>query len=53
MSTPGGTTFVQTEEYSGLLAFAMAPSLAGRKIVGQFDGFNGNLKKRVEEMRGS
>ncbi|KAL8760884.1 MAG: hypothetical protein Q9184_002949 [Pyrenodesmia sp. 2 TL-2023] len=51
-STPGGTTFIQKEEYSGLLAFLMSPSLAGRKIMGQFEKFNTDLKMRVENKSG-
>lgn len=49
---PGGTTFVQSEEYSGLLSFLMTPSLLGKKIKGQFEEFNADLKKRVENMNG-
>ncbi|KAL8748677.1 MAG: hypothetical protein Q9199_008108 [Rusavskia elegans] len=51
-STPDGTTFVQKEEYSGLLAFLMSPSLAGKKILGQFEKFNTDLKLRVESKSG-
>ena len=49
-SIPGGTTFIQKEEYTGLLSFLMAPSLAGKKIMGQFDKFNVDLKTRVESL---
>ena len=44
---PGGMKFVQKEEYSGLLAFLMSPWLAGKKIMGQFDKFNADLKTSV------
>lgn len=51
-TTPGGTTFIQKEEYSGLLAFLMTPSLLGKKIKGQFERFNADLKGRVEGLDG-
>ncbi|MCJ1450963.1 hypothetical protein MMC28_001297 [Mycoblastus sanguinarius] len=35
--TSGSTDFIQDEEYTGMLAFAMSPSLVGRRIKGQFD----------------
>jgi len=47
-TTLGWTTFVQDEEYRGLLAFIMSPSLGGKKIQRQFEGFNKDIKARVE-----
>ena len=49
INTPGGTTFIQKEEYSGPLAFLMSPSLVGKKIMGQFNKFNEDLKLRAEK----
>ena len=42
------TIFRHIEEFSGLLAFAMTPSLGGRKLKGQFEIFNQDLKARAE-----
>ena len=50
--TVGGTTFQQNEEYSGLLSFVMNPSLPpGKKIKGQFEEFNQDIKVRAEAMK--
>lgn len=44
----GGTVFTQSEDFSGLIAFAMSPSLLGRKMLGQYRQFNEELKARAE-----
>ncbi|TVY15999.1 hypothetical protein LARI1_G005719 [Lachnellula arida] len=44
----GGTTFVQQEQFSGAMAFLMR--VLGWSMPGKFDGFNGDLKKRVESL---
>jgi hypothetical protein len=44
----GGTIFAQSEDFSGLLAFLMSPSLLGRKMLGQYRKFNEELKARAE-----
>ncbi|KAK1585574.1 uncharacterized protein LY79DRAFT_518511 [Colletotrichum navitas] len=46
---PGGTRFVQAEEFSGLLAFVMAPGWSFRdKSLAGWNEFNADLKKEVE-----
>lgn len=45
---PGTTTFVHSEEFSGILAFAMNLIPQGSKQKEGFEGFNRDLKKRVE-----
>lgn len=50
-STPGGTTFVEKGEFSGLLAFLMSPSLIAKQIMGQFKGFDADLKERAESVQ--
>ncbi|KAB8290793.1 hypothetical protein EYC80_008430 [Monilinia laxa] len=50
-TNPGGTTFTQIEEYSGSIAFLMQDWLLGRSIKGQFEKYNGDLKKKCEEVR--
>lgn len=50
-TTPGSTTFIQSEEVSGILSFIMNPSLpGGKKIRSQFEGFNKDLKVRTESL---
>ncbi|KAJ5889653.1 hypothetical protein N7504_010463 [Penicillium tannophilum] len=44
----GGTNFTQSEDFSGLIAFLMSPSLLGRKMLGQYSQFNEELKARAE-----
>jgi len=46
--TPGGTTFVHKEVYSGGISFLMQPWLLGNQIKCQFEKFNADLKKKVE-----
>ncbi|TVY35466.1 hypothetical protein LSUB1_G005194 [Lachnellula subtilissima] len=46
----GGTTFVHKEEFSGAMAFLMQSWLVGWSMPGKFDGFNRDLKKRVENL---
>lgn len=47
----GATTFTQMEEYSGSIAFLMQDWLLGRGIKAQFEKYNGDLKKKCEEVR--
>lgn len=42
------TTFTQTEDLKGLLAFLMSPSLLGKKMRAHFDIFHRDLKARAE-----
>lgn len=47
--TPGGTTFVQGEDFSGILTFLMAEWSSFRaSTVKGFEAFNQDLKKRCE-----
>jgi hypothetical protein len=46
--TEGGTTFVQKEEFEGALSFLMQGWLVGRPLLKGYNGFNADLKKRVE-----
>ncbi|KAH7177020.1 hypothetical protein EDB81DRAFT_898625 [Dactylonectria macrodidyma] len=47
---PGGTTFTQTENFSGLLAFVMGPGWSARKkTLENWNTFNADLKKEVEK----
>jgi hypothetical protein len=50
--TNGGssTLFKQTETYTGIISFAMSPSLLGKKLLGSFRQFNKDLKARVETL---
>ncbi|KDN64066.1 putative cytochrome P450 [Colletotrichum sublineola] len=46
---PGGTRFIQAEDFSGLLAFLMAPGWSFReKTLAGWNEFNADLKKEVE-----
>ena len=45
--------FKQTEIFSGVLGWAMSPSLLGGKILGGFKQFNEDLKGRVEGLKGA
>ncbi|CAD6563938.1 MAG: hypothetical protein ASARMPRED_002575 [Alectoria sarmentosa] len=47
-ATPGGTTLVQSEEFWGVLFWAMNPWLMGRLLRTAYEGFNEDLKKGVE-----
>ncbi|KAJ1322928.1 SRPBCC family protein [Microdochium nivale] len=49
-STPGGTTFVQHEEFTGLLTFGMQGNkeATASKSSGGFQRVNNDLKKRAE-----
>ena len=42
------TIFKQTESFSGVISFLMTPSLLGKKMLGQFNQFNKDLKARAE-----
>ncbi|MCJ1333474.1 hypothetical protein MMC10_010173 [Thelotrema lepadinum] len=48
--TSGGssTIFKQIEKFTGILSFAMTPSLLGKKLKGQFEQFNKDIKARAE-----
>lgn len=49
VKTPGGTRLVQKEEISGLLSFIFREGWAmERKMKAGFEGFNEDLKRRVE-----
>ena len=49
--TAGGTTFVQEETFMGVMAFMMGPGMPGGKLMkGYFEGFNADLKRRVESL---
>lgn len=48
--TKGGTTFVQNEEFWGYMYWAMSPWLMGRILKTTYEGFNEDLKRRVEGM---
>lgn len=47
--TPGHTTLVQGEEFTGLLAFTQGQSWSmGRSTKANFEAFNRDIKARVE-----
>jgi len=47
--TPGGTTFVQAERFSGILLFLIADGTKFSKTTkAGFEGFNADLKARCE-----
>jgi hypothetical protein len=49
--TPGGTTFVQSEEFSGPLWFIMNPAFGlSVKSKKGFEAFNEELKKKAESL---
>jgi hypothetical protein len=48
--TNGGTTFVQKEEFEGVLSFLLKDWLLGRSLVKGYNNFNGDLKKKVESL---
>ncbi|PWY89997.1 hypothetical protein BO70DRAFT_426397 [Aspergillus heteromorphus CBS 117.55] len=45
------TIFKQTEKFTGPISFLMTPTLLGRKMLGQYNQFNRDLKTRVEAMK--
>jgi hypothetical protein len=47
------TLFKQTEIFSGVLWWAMSPSLLGGKILAGFEQLNEDLKGRVEGLNGA
>ncbi|KAF2113269.1 hypothetical protein BDV96DRAFT_601448 [Lophiotrema nucula] len=52
--TPGGTTLVQKEDFSGLLSFLVAPGWSqGKKTAANFSAFNEAVKKEAERLGGS
>jgi hypothetical protein len=48
--TKGGTTFVQREEFEGLMSFLLQSWLLGRPLVMGYNGFNADLKRRAEAL---
>ncbi len=47
--TPGSTTLVHSEKFTGVLSFLFADgSFAAKKTLLGFEGFNKDLKARVE-----
>jgi len=49
--TPSGTTFVQTEDFNGILAWMFGPTQSyGKKTSAEFKSFNEDLKARVESL---
>jgi hypothetical protein len=52
-STAGGTTFVNEEEFSGVLSGLMGGWALGGSMRTAFEALNGDLKKRVEGGDGS
>ncbi|KIW53908.1 hypothetical protein PV05_06316 [Exophiala xenobiotica] len=47
--TPGGTTFINGEDFAGLLSFLYGPTWSsGKQTLNMFQAFNESLKKRVE-----
>lgn len=42
------TVFTQTEDLKGMLSFLMSPSLLGRSMRADHEGFNRDLKTRAE-----
>ncbi|PLB55485.1 hypothetical protein P170DRAFT_422027 [Aspergillus steynii IBT 23096] len=44
------TLFKQTELFTGAISFMMSPSLLGRKMLGQYNQFNKDLKARAESL---
>lgn len=44
------TLFKQTELFTGAISFMMSPSLLGRKMLGQYNQFNKELKARAESL---
>lgn len=49
--TPGSTTFVQKEDFHGVLAWMFAPARSyGKKTAAEFQLFNAHLKDRVESL---
>lgn len=48
-TSPGSTTFIQDEEFSGAGWFLMNEWLLGGGLVKEFEKFNQDLKARVEQ----
>ncbi|KAK1146341.1 hypothetical protein N8T08_003128 [Aspergillus melleus] len=44
------TVFKQTELFTGAISFMMSPSLLGKKMLGQYNQFNKDLKARAESL---
>ena len=51
-TTPGSTTFIDSEEFTGGLPWVMSPLYKGPQPSKQFDKFNEQLKQRVESLKG-
>lgn len=48
-TNPGETTFVQAENFSGILSFLIKEGTGFARTTREgFEGFNGDLKRRVE-----
>jgi hypothetical protein len=53
-ATPGGTTLVQDEAFTGVLAFLMKPNSSyGKSTMAAFNKLNEDLKSRVESRNAS
>ena len=51
-TTPGWTTFTQAEEFTGLLAFLLRPSMPlGKSTKADYEKFNQDIKARVESLK--
>jgi len=49
-NTPGATTFVQEESFTGFFSWVMAEEgPVGGRVKGMFEGFNRDLKEAVEK----
>lgn len=49
--TKGGMTISQNEEFWGFMFWAMSPWLMERILKTTYEGFNEDLKRRVEMMK--
>jgi hypothetical protein len=50
-ATPGGTTLVQEENFTGLMSFTMKEGSSGEvKTKANFAKFNADIKKKAEAM---
>lgn len=49
-TTPGGTTFTNSEEFTGPFGFTMMKSFFGQKTETNFEKVCQDLKKRVESL---
>ncbi|KAH8726415.1 hypothetical protein GQ44DRAFT_705599 [Phaeosphaeriaceae sp. PMI808] len=52
--TPGGTTFVHGEDYSGWMCWLFGESVLGlgrRKVIAMYQNFSKDVKTRAEQLR--